>query len=341
MKGTFRQLGCIAIGALWLSFLAPPASAQTPDEAALLEPDAPVTSVQDWDKVLDFLNKLAWRISDSKDLVTDFSGVPLEGYWDKYVLTPEARKPLDELRALAQRQSDGGDEKALQATLAQASKLMADQKYRAMSVAGVWTWQFELVRHKVILQPWLARATASDRAFADEQAHALHANLAKVLQDSMQSKTSSMELSKQFLAATEQPFASLNAERKRLVLEQSALPNPIPLDARVRDKLCPTSEGARPVGESNAALAPDFPSSEAYYPQFAKRTGIQGATTVRVRISETGCAQQAEVVQTSGVKEMDEGALDLAMDGRYIPRSVGGQPTVSGLIFRVKFELKP
>jgi hypothetical protein len=43
-------------------------------------------------------------------------------------------------------------------------------------------------------------------------------------------------------------------------------------------------------------------------------------------------------VGTSGVAELDEGALNLAMAGSYLPAAAGDKAAPGTLMFRVKFE---
>jgi TonB family protein len=142
-----------------------------------------------------------------------------------------------------------------------------------------------------------------------------------------------------FYKQVTQPAAFFNTERERLVKAQAELPNPVAVSPRERgDKPCPA-----PVpptkGRDKPSLGANFPSSEGFYPPAAKQNDVQGAVTLRATISETGCIQRAEVVGTSGVAELDEGALNLAMAGSYVPAAgPGDKPKAGALMFRVKFE---
>jgi TonB family protein len=135
-----------------------------------------------------------------------------------------------------------------------------------------------------------------------------------------------------------EPAAFFNSERARLIKAQADLPNPVAVGPRKRtDKPCPAP--VQPAkGRDKPSLAPGFPSSEEFYPARAKFNDLEGAVTVRVSISATGCVERAEVVGTSGVAELDEGALSLAMAGSYVPAAAGDKGAPGLLMFRVKFE---
>ncbi len=271
------------------------AQATAEDFDSALDPEKRVSTLEDWDKILDVLNQLAWRANEA------------------------------------------GPKAALQ----EAAAPLADQKTRAWLAMRYVSTLSSLIYHELVLEPWLARGAESDRAFANEQAHAMQQALTRLLEEALRSSTPRETWSEKFRQARNAFWDALNAERKRLVKEQAALPNPIPVQPHIRDKSCPQRTEALPAPEEKVRLElSHFPSAESYYPPFAKRAGMDGAVRVSVLVSETGCAQRAEVMGTSGAAELDDGALALALDGVYLPRAQEGVLVPGEVTFAVTFQLK-
>ncbi len=305
-----------------------------------LDPEKKVATLEDWDKLLDFLNQMAWRTSETGPKLADFSGKPLDLGWERYVLTPEAKQKLDALYEKAKQAAAAGDTPALNAVLHDAEKPLAEQKARAVLTLGSASMLAASMYHVRVLEPWLARGAESDRTFANEQLYGLQQNLGKVIDNALQSSSAAMTWMSDFTKPSHVAWEALNAERLRLMKEQAALPNPIPVQPHVRDKSCPPRTEPLPALQDTVRLAPGFPSAETYYPQLAKATNVDGSVIVRVLVSEMGCAQRAEVAKTSGVRELDDGALTLALDGPYIPRAREGVAVPGEFVFRVTFELR-
>lgn len=310
------------------------------DIEAALDPDKKVATLEEWDKTLDVVNRLRSTAGDAAQRLIDFSGKPFDMGWEKYVLLPEAKEKLDVLHIKAKQAADAGDTKALNAALHDASAALADQKTRAVLLLKYGSILSSLSYHELVLEPWLERGAASDRAFANEQSRAAQQSLLKVIDEALRSSSPLETWSKKFLQPRNAIWGALNAERGRLVKEQAALPNPIPIQAYIRDKSCPKPTAPLPPSGDKATLAPGFPSAENYYPKFAKAAGMEGAVVVRVLVSDTGCAERAEVATTSGAVEMDGGALALALDGKYIPRAKQGAALPGEVVFKVAFQLE-
>jgi TonB family protein len=324
----------------------PPGSTPSPANAAAaqatpLDLRVKLKTLEDWDNVVDTLTNLTamvYNVNTSQDL----GGHDLEYYWQQHILTAETKKKLDVLRDKAQKQSVAKDTAGLQKTLDEAAGLLTAERVKAFAISMFMNAQAPVIYHQYQLGPWLARATDADRQAINDRVVATYERLAKELEEvvKVNDPDNLGETVQRFYKLIAEPIAFFNAERARLVKAQAELPTPITVSARTRvnDKPCPA-----PVpptkGRDKPGLAPDFPSSESFYPPGARRNDVQGAVTLRVSISETGCIKQAEIAGTSGVSELDEGALNLAMAGRYIPAAGPGDKPVAGtLMFRVKFE---
>ncbi len=86
-----------------------------------------------------------------------------------------------------------------------------------------------------------------------------------------------------------------------------------------------------------------FPDTEDYYPPSARRLGEAGATVVSVCVDPRGRLTAAPtIVVSSGVRQIDEGALRLARagSGHYRPTTENGQPVSACYAFRIRFQLE-
>jgi TonB family protein len=319
------------------------ASPAPPTQKAEVRPlDLHVTlkSLEEWDNAADALVKLTWQVHNGHSSL-DLGGHELAYYWDQYVKTSATKEKLDVLRDKAQKQSVAKDTAGLQKSLDEASALLTDQRVKAFAISMFLSAQEPIIYHQYQLGPWLARATDQDRQGINDRVTATYAGLLRELDAVMKlpQPENPGATVQRFYRQLAEPAAFFNAERQRLVKAQAQLPNPVAVSARTRgDKACPAP--VSPVkGREKPSLGPDFPSSEGFYPPAAKQNDVQGAVTLRAAISETGCIQRAEVVGTSGVAELDEGALSLAMAGSYAPGAgADGKPVAGTMMFRVKFE---
>jgi TonB family protein len=86
-----------------------------------------------------------------------------------------------------------------------------------------------------------------------------------------------------------------------------------------------------------------FPDTEDYYPPAARRLGEAGSTVVSVCVDLRGRLTAAPaIVESSGIRLIDEGALRLAGagSGHYRPTTENGQPVSSCYAFRIRFQLQ-
>jgi TonB family protein len=299
-----------------------------------------LTSLEDWDSQVDLLLRVSQQVyagTTSEDL----GGHDLEYYWQQYVLTSATKDKLDALRDKAQKQSVAKDTAGFQHTLDEASAIFTAEQTKGYILVMFLSAQAPVNFHQYQLGPWLARAKDADRQAINDRVIATYDRLSKELTEVIKTPDPDnlAAVSERFSKVTAEPLAFFNTERERLVKEQADQPNPVAVSPRTRgNKPCPAP--VPPVkGRARASLAQDFPSSESFYPPNVKQNDVEGSVTLRVTISETGCIQKAEVAGTSGVGQLDEGALDLAMAGSYVPAAgPGDKPVASTMMFRVKFE---
>ena len=319
------------------------ATEMSPELRAMVEglnPDIRITSVGEWDRVIDTLTQTSWRVHDAAAQEPDEGDQLLTAMWDKYILAADAKPRLDELRERARRESDAQDDKALQKTIAAAAPLVAEQKFRFVTVLTVIFQLANFEAHRSTLQPWLERASETERADADRLFAAGKEEVLSRVDALIRSDDHSALTVLSLASAGRESRLKLNDLRLRLVKAQAALPNPVTVEPRANLAACPPPAQSTSSREIPAIDAAKFPSSEKHYPQKEKAADIQGAPVVRASVSDTGCVLKVEIASTSGSAALDSAALNLALLGRYLPALKDGKAAPGTLLFRVKFELR-
>jgi TonB family protein len=86
-----------------------------------------------------------------------------------------------------------------------------------------------------------------------------------------------------------------------------------------------------------------FPSADDFYPDASIRMGEKGVATVRTCVDDRGrLTSEPTLIQSTGSKRLDEGALKLAKagSGHYRATTEDGQPVESCYPFRIRFDLR-
>lgn len=91
---------------------------------------------------------------------------------------------------------------------------------------------------------------------------------------------------------------------------------------------------------TRAAKLESAPSAADFYPLSAKRAGIEGAAVLRLHVSATGCVDAAAVLASSGSAALDNAAIELIQEARYIPAGAVGAPVASTVPIRVSFKIE-
>ncbi len=76
-----------------------------------------------------------------------------------------------------------------------------------------------------------------------------------------------------------------------------------------------------------------------YYPQSAKRKGIQGKVLLNVVVKTDGSAASVQISRSSGSNELDEAALDAVKQWKFIPAKSKGQFVQASVIVPVEFKI--
>jgi TonB family protein len=297
-----------------------------------------VTSLAIWDASVALISNSA-TYARQKSAPRPQVGPRIAAAWDKYVLAPDAKAQLDTLRARATKEAEAKNEKAVERTVAEASKLIADQRFRFNAVATYVNASDALELQRQLLAPWVERGTEADRAKADNLLTTGEMALDTALEEVIKAKKYDATALNKVRSAAAPTLRELNTHRVTLAQGPIFTANPVPLAAISRETACPAAV-AGVEGKEKPTLGPDFPSADEYYPPEAKAASIEGAVNVRVSVSETGCVTQAAVAATSGASNLDVAALQLAMAGTYRPGLKGGKPVAGDLTFRIRFELR-
>jgi TonB family protein len=76
------------------------------------------------------------------------------------------------------------------------------------------------------------------------------------------------------------------------------------------------------------------------YPESARRAGVQGVTTLRVRVLENGRVSDVIVEQSAGFRDLDLSAMDAVKKWLFEPARRGKEAVAVWVMLPVKFELR-
>lgn len=76
------------------------------------------------------------------------------------------------------------------------------------------------------------------------------------------------------------------------------------------------------------------------YPESAKRAGVQGVTTLRVRVLENGRVSEVMIDQSSGFRDLDIAAMEAVRKWLFEPARRGPEAVSVWVILPVQFELR-
>jgi len=75
------------------------------------------------------------------------------------------------------------------------------------------------------------------------------------------------------------------------------------------------------------------------YPEPAQRAGEEGTVMVRVYVNTSGRPLRASIAQSSGFVDLDNAAVETAMNWRYVPAIHGGDTTSDWATVQVVYKL--
>ncbi len=105
----------------------------------------------------------------------------------------------------------------------------------------------------------------------------------------------------------------------------------------------PSRVAAEPGGAAAARIdQPPRPrqSIKPDYPSGARRRGEEGSVILNVTINAAGAAQQVEIVESSGFKELDEAARQAVIKARFNPGRISDKRVASQARLTIIFKLR-
>lgn len=79
---------------------------------------------------------------------------------------------------------------------------------------------------------------------------------------------------------------------------------------------------------------------ELYYPDEARRQGLEGTAHLRVLVNRSGLAEQVSIAQTSGNLILDSAALRTAATFKFSPAVSGGRPLPVWVMVPIEFRFR-
>lgn len=103
-----------------------------------------------------------------------------------------------------------------------------------------------------------------------------------------------------------------------------------------------TGGGGTASGEALSGLARPLGGYQVKprYPESARRAGVQGVTTLRVRVLENGRVDEVLVEQSAGFRDLDLAAMEAVKKWLFEPARRGKEPVSVWVMLPVKFELR-
>jgi TonB family protein len=323
-------------------------TAPEPPTPSAAKPQVPVAEqLKSWDQSIEMLRQGLWRVqSEPSAQIKDSRGRTMADDLNDHILTPAVTAELEKLREEAHAKE--GDEAAAREVIARVQPVVREQLTSLGIITFYWGYWMAVNHHQKILEPWLVNASPADRESVRVHIAGVEKELAEQLNAGFNLKLD-MTLDSppaEFLAlmgrlrdTTSAATRFYNERRLALVQQQTGGKPAGEPKSRTRQSACPAPV-AITEARDNPGLAPDNVALEEVYPPIAKRMSVEGPVVLRVKISETGCMEQADLVGTSGSEDLDDAALLWAENAKYIPAAKGGQGVAGSFSFRVKFELK-
>lgn len=106
----------------------------------------------------------------------------------------------------------------------------------------------------------------------------------------------------------------------------------------------PAGPAAAPVEEAPAAqplFAADYlRNPKPRYPMMSRRMGEEGLVKLRVFVTSAGEPRQVELQESCGFPRLDQAALDVVRNWRFVPAKRGDSPVDSWVVVPIRFTLK-
>lgn len=171
-------------------------------------------------------------------------------------------------------------------------------------------------------------------------------NIAMVAPSSLAETVSKPELSEEPLLPTPPKPDGLKKQAEKQPQHLSKPKQTLEKLAKQNSKLSPTSGVSRPdaTAKESAITEPVFDAAylnnpAPYYPDSARRRGVQGKTMLQVQVAVDGAAHDVTVLRSSGSDLLDSAALDAVKRWRFVPAKRGGEMVEAKVVVPIEFKL--
>ncbi len=311
----------------------PSAAQELPDPAAAID------SLQGWDQAIEGLQRTAEALQSSRSYFgEDIRGLHIDEDWSARILTPQTQATLKALRATAETQAGAGDQRGLRATITTAAPLIRAEARKALLLSAYWRDSAAVRLHRDLLMPWLEGESDYVRETMLRHIATTQQSLLDEMERAFASPRDkdSAKAVEQMQRIRQNAAVHYNVNRMEFAHRQAGSATTPPLLSRARTSPC-----GPPVSPVAGIKAPRFVTNtvdpEEWYPPLAKLNHVGGIVLVEVEVSDTGCAQRATVIRTSGATILDEAALLMAQAAKYQPPMSDGKAVAATLRFNVRF----
>jgi TonB family protein len=223
---------------------------------------------------------------------------------------------------------DGSTAEGAKSGAARFQTLQSDMMARAQALEGYWGAVPPLMHNRQLWTSFLAH-----NHFAADTAHETRVLDAEA---ALRKELDQGEPGPQWAQRAVALRQSYVEERRHLAIKQN-----LESSAKFQDRQskCPPPAG-KTSGKETPVLQPVTTSLEEYYPRKLRRSGIEGAVVLAVRVDAAGCTVASAVTGSSGLDELDEAAQRWIETASYFPAEHQGQPTEAVTHVNLKFVLQ-
>ena len=254
----------------------------------------------------------------------DFRGKRYEDELAQWVLTPETRSLLNELRGRA---AAATNIRETIAYLGEARTLLAADANRAAGITAYW-------RDALPAPYW--RNYWNEMFIANEEPVPLPDPLLLSIESRMREALDRGEFRRAADEAQMMPPAlgeALNRAAGNLIKSRGDKAKFIARRSACQPGVPPDRASGRPKIRPNDLI-------DSFYPADAKRINVEGTVVLGVRVDSAGCGKQVAILVRSGVPTLDQAALDWVETAQFAPAWQGGRTVPSSIRFKVRFRIE-
>jgi TonB family protein len=318
-------------------------AAADPIAPPLLPSPPPFASAQDLEQAIENLHRLNWKAYGDLGQCDPAQRQSIEALY-RQLLPPASDARLKQLAEQARAQSAKNDQAGERQTLAQAHELVTLEASRWSMVELRIALAEVIAAHQDRMQRLAERLAAGRGRIPLELVADARANLDHAVSDALAVSAPAAQAAalQRVLTDAQDLINVYNAQRSFLARQLSAQDHGPGTELAAEDRNAPCPPPAtKTSGQERPAVRIPGGDLEAFYPPAVKRVSLEGSVIVQVWVSPTGCALKAAVVESSGVDELDEAAIQWAEQAQFLPAESAQRPTAATTRMRVKFILAP